>query len=96
MEGFFAWCAANPELAIALLAVVADLVAGALPDRFTRWPGIILSAANKAFYFGKEQAPPELPKNVALEDLIERTVEKAIQKLIMRSRKARKQDADVS
>lgn len=36
------------------IAVAADLIAGALPDKFTRWPGLLLTIANKAYLYGKK------------------------------------------
>jgi len=32
-----------------------DIVLGALPDKYVKWPGVILSVGHKLHQYGKEQ-----------------------------------------
>ena len=50
MEWFFEWL---PQMGIILGAL--DIILGGLPDKFVRWPGIILTIGHRLYQYGKEQ-----------------------------------------
>jgi len=51
----FQWFHSQPlEFQAGLLLIGADIFAGWLPSRFTRWPGIILSVAKRMHDFGTD------------------------------------------
>ena len=54
------WITANPELALLIIGAVADTLAGALPDKWARWPGLLLTIANRMYQYGKEEKPGEV------------------------------------
>jgi hypothetical protein len=54
MEQLIALAIANPEISVPVILGAVDIIAGWLPDRFTKWPGLILAGASKAYHFGKE------------------------------------------
>jgi hypothetical protein len=75
MNAVIAWAAANPELAILVGAILADVLAGWLPDRYTKWPGLVLNTARKMYYTGKTEAPPEAKLT---EDLVQRVIRREL------------------
>ena len=77
MDSLFQWASENPEIALILAAVAADLLAGILPDKYTKWPGLILAAARKGYYNGKEDVPPE---DKTMDDLVDRLAVRLAQK----------------
>ena len=42
------------EYQIAILAILTDIVMGWLPDKYLKWPGIVLAAAKKMHDYGSE------------------------------------------
>ena len=101
MEVILAWAIANPQISVPLAMAILDIIAGWLPDRFTKWPGIILSAAEKAYNFGKEVEPvmdkvveyknnPNEMKNVLTETLNDpQAVAKIYQALVLHQKEAK-------
>ncbi len=77
METLISLASENPEMALIALAIAADILAGTLPDRYTKWPGLILAAARKGYYNGKEDVPPE---DKTMDDLVDRLAVRLAQK----------------
>jgi len=40
---------------VGVIIVAMDTMFGALPDRITRWPGILIGVCHKLYQYGKEQ-----------------------------------------
>lgn len=60
MESLWAWIIANPIETISILAIICDVVAGALPDKYAKYPGLILAIANRLYGYGKETKKPAI------------------------------------
>jgi hypothetical protein len=55
----------SPNMQLVIVAGALDIIAGALPDRFAGWPGIILSFAKHLQEFGVQSVKAE-PGEVVL------------------------------
>ena len=90
MNVLLQWASENPYMALALLGVLADLLAGTLPDKYAKWPGAILTVANKAYMNGKqlpEQPLEPISPQVATVDLIQHIVDTSIDRRVAANRK---------
>jgi hypothetical protein len=75
MDAIIAWAIDNPELAFVAAGIMIDVIGGWLPDKYLKWPGLILSTAKKMYYNGKTEEPPE---GRVIEDMVQRVIRREL------------------
>jgi hypothetical protein len=76
MDAIIAWAIANPEMAIVAAGILFDIIGGWLPDKYLKWPGLILGTAKKMYYHGKQIEEP--PEGRLVEDMVQRVIRREL------------------